>query len=109
MNNINRDNIKGNMVKVKFMATPPPSFTGETLLIEDLWLNVNGTRWLLEKENPACLIFSLRVMEYMETAPFKDGLEEAVFIFKSDNAVYYGKDKGGMGHLIHETEIETIL
>jgi hypothetical protein len=85
--------LKGKTVKVKFKCLPM-TFSGETLKIEDTWANVYGKPWKQVYGNPAVLMYGMRVS--------MGGLP-------TDDNVYYGKDAGGLGHLIHESEIGDVV
>ncbi len=65
------------------------SLKGQQIEIEDTWINVSGSSWMFAKGNPACLQYAIRA---------------AVDKLPSDDNVYYGKING-LGHLVHESEI----
>jgi len=67
------------------------TYKGAEYLVEDWWENVYGQSWMFCKGNPACLKYAMR-------GGLKDNLP-------TDNEVLYGKI-GGLGELIHISEIE---
>lgn len=66
---------------------------GKLIRIEGAWEEVSGKSWMFSDGNPAAMAYAMR-------AGFT-GLPV-------DDNVYYGHDEVGLGHLIHETEIESI-
>lgn len=62
---------------------------GQDYVIEDWWENVAGMSWMVAQGNPACLKYAVR-----------SGLGG----LPTDNEVVYGK-VGGLGHLVHVSEI----
>jgi len=68
------------------------TYKGAEYVVEDWWENIYGKSWMFSEGNPACLKYAMR-------AGLKDNLP-------TDNEVLYGKI-GGLGELIHISEIET--
>ena len=87
--------MKGKVCKIKGASryfsqkygTPNPE-----IVIEDTDVNVCGRSWMDMTGNPAAMLFGMR-----------SGTEGLPF----GGAVYYGKI-GGMGELVHESELEVI-
>lgn len=65
-------------------------YKGEKYWVEGLWKEVTGKSWMDSDGNPAALEYAIR-----------SGMEGDT---RFDNNVYYGKI-GGLGKLIHETQI----
>jgi len=63
---------------------------GDLFRVEDWWSNVAGESWMWCKGNPACLNYAMR-----------SGLSGAI---PTDDEVVYGK-VGGLGHLVHISEL----
>ena len=72
------------------LKTPEGDFRGKEFRAEDYWINFYDTSWMFQKGNPACMIYAMR-----------SGFARLPI----DNNVIYGKI-GGLGWLIHESEIE---
>lgn len=79
----------GKEVKIKADAN---KIGGETILIEDWWDRVSGGSWMWADGNPACLDYAMRTGLSEKSVPTND-------------EVLYGKI-GGMGKLVHVTELE---
>ena len=86
--------LAGTTVKLKKTATHPQvgNFGGATIEIEDWQDRVFGKSWMVCDGNPACLVYAMRT-----------GLSKIPI--PTDNEVLYGKI-GGLGHIVHITEIE---
>lgn len=72
-----------------------PDFGGKEIKIEGKWEEINGNNWKKSVEIgvPAAIIYYLRVLE---------------FNIPDDDNVYYGHTDDGLGHLVHESELEEI-
>lgn len=66
-------------------------FAGLEYQVEDWWQNVSGGSWMHAVGNPTCLEYAIRT-----------GSQD--FPTPNDDEVLYGKI-GGMGKLIHITEV----
>lgn len=64
---------------------------GNEFHVEDWWDRVGKGSWMFEEGNPACLQYAMRT---------------ALTAVPLDNEVIYGH-VGGIGHLIHVSEIHT--
>jgi hypothetical protein len=67
-----------------------PELNGAAFVVEDWWDKIGGVSWMFSDGNPAALKYAFR-------SGFK-GLP-------IDDEVVYGK-VGGLGHIIHVSEIE---
>jgi hypothetical protein len=87
--------LAGQIVRIKSHVTHPqqPSFGGMEFRVEDWWDRLAGKSWGLCDGNPACLIYALRI-----------GF--AKHHVDADDEVLYGHGPGGLGHLVHLSEIE---
>ncbi len=75
---------KGKTYKIKSGA-----YKDNDYRVEDTVMNVLGRSWIDHKGNAGCIEYMVRMVQ--------DGLP-------IDNNVYYGKI-GGLGHIIHESEL----
>jgi hypothetical protein len=84
--------LAGKTVRIKagYIHSQVENFAGSEFRVEDWWDRVSGISWMFQKGNPACLVYSLRIVPNF--LPLND-------------EVLYGKI-GPFGHLVHITEIE---
>ncbi len=73
------------------LRTNPPVAEGSEVRVEGLWHEITGGSWMTAQGNPAAMIYGMR-------SAFAD--------LPTDDNVYYVKDDGGLGHLVHESELE---
>jgi len=85
----------GQTVTIKPEITHPQQseFGGMEFRVEDWWDRLTGKSWMVSDGNPACLIYAMRT-----------GF--AKYHVPTDDEVVYGKGPGGLGHLVHVTELE---
>lgn len=81
--------LAGKKVKIKDQAN---ELGGKLILVEDWWDRIAGKSWMNCDGNPACLNYAMRTGLSRVHVP-------------TNNEVVYGKI-GGLGHLIHITELE---
>ncbi len=81
--------LAGKRVRIKLNHLTDLGINGELFIVEDWWLKLSGKSWRRFPTNPACLLYSARVL--------RGNLP------KNDNVVY-GKIKD-VGYLIHESEL----
>jgi hypothetical protein len=86
----------GKKVKIKETSkhNQDANFGGSEFFVEDWWDKLSGKTWGSCEGNPACIVYSLRVID--NDLPL-------------DNEVVYGKTPDGLGHLLHVSEIEKIF
>ena len=85
----------GKKVRIKQGFTHPqyPEFNGGVVSVEDWWDRVSGKPWGISVDNPAALIYAMRIGT--------NGLP-------MDDEVVYGK-LGPMGVIVHVSEIEGLV
>lgn len=88
-----KSDLAGQKVKIKSHVKhlQDPHFGGSTFIVEDWWDRVTGRSWMICDGNPACLVYALRTV----------GTQVPL-----DNEVLYGHSEGGLGHLVHISEID---
>lgn len=88
---------EGKKFKIKKDSTHKqfPNFGGSIIRIEGYWNEVHGKSWKegIGEGNPAAIIYSLRMID--NNLPY-------------DENVLYGHTEDGLGHLVHECELEEI-
>ena len=84
-----RSELAGKVIKIKSEAN---EIGGQEVHIEDWWINVAGQSWMFCEGNPACIRYAMRTGLGKIRVPMND-------------QVLYGKI-GGLGYLIHESELE---
>lgn len=74
------------------MAGKTLQWQNEPFIVEDWWDRVSGGSWAWAKGNPAALIYAMRLI----------GTD-----IPDNDEVVYGK-RGGLGHLVHVSELTEI-
>ena len=84
----------GKVVKIKPEVThlQVPEFGGMDFHVEDWWDKIAGKSWMVSDGNPAAIVYAMRTGFAAHHVPI-------------DDEVVYGKGPGGLGHLVHVTEI----
>jgi len=85
--------LAGKTVRIKAHVKHPQTdkFGGEEFQLEDWWDRLGRKSWRDCQGNPACMVYSARVMRSSPQLPFND-------------EVVYGKMRG-LGHLVHVSEL----
>ena len=88
--------LAGKIVRIKKGVKHPqiPDFEGSEYYVEDWWDKLTSYCWMYGENNPACIIYGIRLKMEDNNIPY-------------DNEVLYGK-VGLLGHLVHISEIEEI-
>lgn len=85
-----RHPLAGHTVQLQCAPGPDSDFlNAQAYIIEDWWLNVSGRSWMVADGDIACLLYALR---------------SGIVGLPTDDNVLYGQ-VGGLGYLIHESEI----
>lgn len=81
----------GKTVELKMKGLPQQP---KVFRVEDWWDRVAGKSWMFSDGNPAAMEYAIR-----------GGVDGLPF----DDEVVYGKEVGGLGHLVHVSELGALV